>query len=322
MTSATTSMEKDSMIMLLRQTLDYIESIDTDVKMIDSTLRMAIMLLEVSDSDMVPIPCADITNTKMDLVHIKKSIVTARNAITNIHTKITQMMTPKKPVSRIDDWIHAIKVNDIPFAKYLLPVANEHNKDGDTALHLAASYNRIEITKILIDAKADVNLQNKLGQTALHRAVQENNIDIARLLIDAQADVNLQDNNRENALFYAVSRMTTGNRSNANIDMIRLLINAKVDINQQDEHGYSVLHTAVDQDVNSLIIKVLLAAGVNVKLKNKYGHTALDNAITEGKYQMIKDLLRYTMPTQLQDDAVLDALFTNTIFKSMLNRMD
>lgn len=321
----TTLTEKASMIMLLKHTLDQIESIDTDIKMIDATLRMSVMLLESSDSDMVPIPCADITNTKIELVHVKKSIMTALDAITNIHTKITQMKTPEKPVSRIDDWIHAIKVNDIPFAKYWLLVANEHNKDGDTALHLAASYNRIKITKILIAEKADVNMQNKLGQTALHRAVQENNIDIARLLIDAKADVNLQDCNGKNALFYAVERdiiRYNEHHSDANIDMIRLLIEARTDINQQDKHGYSVLHIAVDHDVNSAIIKVLLAAGVNVNIKNKYGHTALDNASAEGKYQMIKDLLRYTMPTQLQDDVALDALFANTIFKSMLNHME
>jgi ankyrin repeat protein len=62
-----------------------------------------------------------------------------------------------------------------------------------TPLHWAAWYGRVEIARMLIDAKADLNLQGEYGWTPLHAAVKYGSVEIVRMLIDAGADVNLQD---------------------------------------------------------------------------------------------------------------------------------
>ena len=72
----------------------------------------------------------------------------------------------------------------------------------------------IEIMKLLIDAKADVNIQvaassNKyyskeyIGKTALHYAVKNEKVEIIKLLLAAKADKNIKDYYGKIALDYA-----------------------------------------------------------------------------------------------------------------------
>ena len=69
----------------------------------------------------------------------------------------------------------------------------QHN-GGWTALHWCADLNHPEIARMLIDAGADVNIQNEFGWTALHLCAYLNHPDIARILIDAGADKTIPNN--------------------------------------------------------------------------------------------------------------------------------
>ena len=82
---------------------------------------------------------------------------------------------------------------------------------GWTALHLAAQEGNIDVAKLLIEAKAQVNIQEEVccsytthivfkcnfcaqrGWAALHLAAQEGKVDVVRILIKAKAQVNLQE---------------------------------------------------------------------------------------------------------------------------------
>ena len=65
---------------------------------------------------------------------------------------------------------------------------------GSTPLITAATFDKKEIAKALIDAKADLNLKNNDGATALHVAAFFCRVEIAQLLLDAKADKNLKNN--------------------------------------------------------------------------------------------------------------------------------
>ncbi|KAF5345969.1 hypothetical protein D9756_010931 [Leucocoprinus leucothites] len=56
------------------------------------------------------------------------------------------------------------------------------DKDGWTALHLAARNGHTEIVKVLAELKADLNLQDKYGETALHLATKNIHAEIAKFL--------------------------------------------------------------------------------------------------------------------------------------------
>jgi len=63
-----------------------------------------------------------------------------------------------------------------------------------TPLHWAAFYGKVEFVRILIDARANLDLQDEDGETPLHGATIKGNEEIARILIDAGANLNPQDN--------------------------------------------------------------------------------------------------------------------------------
>ena len=59
---------------------------------------------------------------------------------------------------------------------------------SSTPLMTAATFNKIDIAKALIDANADLNVKNNDGSTALHIAAFFGRIEIVQLLLDANAD--------------------------------------------------------------------------------------------------------------------------------------
>lgn len=65
---------------------------------------------------------------------------------------------------------------------------------GATPLISAATFNKPEIAKALIEAHADLSVKNNDGSTALHTAAFFGRIEIVQMLIDAKADKNLRNN--------------------------------------------------------------------------------------------------------------------------------
>ncbi|NRD23612.1 ankyrin repeat domain-containing protein [Winogradskyella litoriviva] len=65
---------------------------------------------------------------------------------------------------------------------------------GSTPLMSAATFNKPEIAKVLINANADLSIKNNDGGTALHTAAFFGRIEIVQLLIDAKADKTVRNN--------------------------------------------------------------------------------------------------------------------------------
>lgn len=69
---------------------------------------------------------------------------------------------------------------------------------------MAAVYKRnLNITRMLLNKKADPNIIDANGTTALHFASLFNEVEIAKLLIKAGAKPNLKDGNKKSAYDYA-----------------------------------------------------------------------------------------------------------------------
>lgn len=111
---------------------------------------------------------------------------------TNSTESISKIETPK-----ID--IHtAVLSNNIEAVKQHIEAGTDINKkdamSSSTPLITAASFGKTEITKILIDAGADLSVTNNDGATALHSAAFFCRVEIVQMLIDAKADKSLQNN--------------------------------------------------------------------------------------------------------------------------------
>ena len=71
---------------------------------------------------------------------------------------------------------------------------------GDTALHWASSWERIEIAKVLLANGANVNAVNSRGMVPLHSAASMENPSLMRLLITNGARIDMKDKDGESPL--------------------------------------------------------------------------------------------------------------------------
>ena len=74
---------------------------------------------------------------------------------------------------------------------------------GDTPLHSAARWGRIEIVNMLIEAGALIDPKNALNQTPLHYAVVYQHPEVVKVLLKAGADPTIKTNKEMDAFRFA-----------------------------------------------------------------------------------------------------------------------
>lgn len=74
------------------------------------------------------------------------------------------------------------------------------SNDGETALHYAAMYNRLECTKWLVEQGAAIDKTNNLGNTPLHTAAFYESFRVAQCLISHGADYSLKNSDEQTPL--------------------------------------------------------------------------------------------------------------------------
>jgi ankyrin repeat protein len=104
----------------------------------------------------------------------------------------------------LDEAHGTAEVNEIPESYDFSEI--EHRCDsGLSPLHIASQNGNDKVVKLLIDAKANINLNEKdiLQNTALHVASMNGNYKIVELLIDANAKLNEKNDMEETPLYIA-----------------------------------------------------------------------------------------------------------------------
>jgi hypothetical protein len=84
-------------------------------------------------------------------------------------------------------------------------VSSKDEKYGQTPLHVAAFNDHVDVAKLLLEDKADVNAKSNNGSTPLHLAAAKGNKDMVELLLDSKADVDAKDNDGWSPLHSAVT---------------------------------------------------------------------------------------------------------------------
>ena len=127
-----------------------------------------------------------------------------------------------------------------------------------TPLLYAVQKNRIEIVKLLINAKVDMNASiPEFGHTPITLAAQSGYTDIVNLLIKSGLDVNAKNYNGETAIMHVYDKN----------NMAELLIKLGADVNAKDNNGSTALYFANYKSKDRFlkpkegIIAQLLAAG-------------------------------------------------------------
>lgn len=181
------------------------------------------------------------------------------------------------------------------------------NRIGMTPLMVAITNQRIEIVKLLLDNKADVNAKDSFGRTALIYAVNGKSyeyvtgaethtttspsVEIVKLLIDRGADVNfVEPTTGMNMLFVAVY-------NNKTPEILKMLIAKGVDVKAKDKKGKTVLMAAADSGMVDMA-KILIDSGADLNAKDQAGYTALmlaclldDKETADGRLDVVKLLV-------------------------------
>ena len=120
---------------------------------------------------------------------------------------------------------------------------------------LASSRGHIDILKLLLDNKADIEFTNLNGDSALIIAASKGQAASVSYLLMRGANVNAANNNGENGLILSVS--------NGHVDVVKVLLSSPaIDVNHQDLDGITALNEALSMGSSTgSMVKLLKAAG-------------------------------------------------------------
>lgn len=116
------------------------------------------------------------------------------------------------------------------------------------------------------------------GQTALHLAVQHQNIETIKLLIDARANLNLKDNQENSVLHTAILNEKTSNLHFILSYLSKNLLIDKIDLDLKNENGKTAFHLAAEfGDLRA--INLLSYYGGSINMLDNFKKTPLDYAL-------------------------------------------
>jgi ankyrin repeat protein len=155
--------------------------------------------------------------------------------------------------------LDAAKRGDVVAVKQALKSGADVNAaqgDGLTALHIAAQEGRLDIAKLLIGAKANVEARTKIGgYTPLHLAAASGSADLVKTLLDAGADAKVVTTTTQVTPLHLAAKALNGEAA------VKLLADKGVDVNAKDRTGETPLMFAA-------------AAGRTASVKELLAHKA------------------------------------------------
>lgn len=144
-------------------------------------------------------------------------------------------------------------------------IVDEKKDDGYTALHLAALNNHVEVAEqLVLNGKANMDLQNVNLQTALHLAVERQHTQIVRLLVREGANLNIADKDGDTPLHEALRHHT--------LSQLRQL----QDVQDVGKLLMGLGTQGSDKKSSASIACFLAGNGADLTIKNKKGQTPLD----------------------------------------------
>lgn len=128
---------------------------------------------------------------------------------------------------------------------------NYTDENGFNPLNIAIESGDMELTKFLIKNGANVNSLMQDGLSLIGYAIAQNNMDLLQILIENGANVNYTNGDSwANTPLQTASRLGLDN-------VVRILLTRNADINAVDMNGNTALHTAALNSQLS-VVKLLL----------------------------------------------------------------
>ena len=172
---------------------------------------------------------------------------------------------------------------------------NYTDENGFNPLNIAIESGDMELTKFLITNGANVNSLMQDGVSLIGYAIAQNNMDLLQILIENGANVNYTNGDS-----WADTPLKTASRLGLD-NVVRILLTRNVDINAVDINGNTALHTAALNSQLS-VVKLLLEKNPNLDIQNKVGNTALHLAVISGNIDIVGELVLKGANTRIRNN--------------------
>lgn len=172
---------------------------------------------------------------------------------------------------------------------------NYTDENGFNPLNIAIESGDMELTKFLITNGANVNSLMQDGVSLIGYAIAQNNMDLLQILIENGANVNYTGGDS-----WADIPLMTASRLGLD-NVVRILLTRNVDINAVDMNGNTALHTAALNSQLS-VVKLLLEKNTNLDIQNKVGNTALHLAVISGNIDIVGELVLKGANTRIRNN--------------------
>ncbi|CAH7449000.1 E3 ubiquitin-protein ligase MIB2 isoform X6 [Phodopus roborovskii] len=165
------------------------------------------------------------------------------------------------------------------------PEQVDTKNQGRTALQVAAYLGQVELVRLLLQARASVDLLDDEGNSALHYAALGNQPEATRVLLSAGCGVDARNGTRSTALHVAVQR--------GFVEVVKILCERGCNVNLPDAHADTPLHSAISAGAGaSSIVEVLTEVpSIDVTATNSQGFTLLHHASLKGHVLAVRKIL-------------------------------
>ncbi len=167
----------------------------------------------------------------------------------------------------------AVAANDVDTVKRFLSESETarmevENREGFTALHLAALHSRVPIAEVLVAHTFDVRREAADGRTPLILAAQNGDLQMATLLLDHGAEPDFRS---AKFPFTALWEACT----HGHLELARFLVDQGADVDLRNDDGTTPLLHAV-RNGRPEIVEMLLQKGASKRIRLKDDTTILD----------------------------------------------
>ncbi|WP_419247334.1 ankyrin repeat domain-containing protein [Wolbachia endosymbiont of Rhagoletis indifferens] len=151
-----------------------------------------------------------------------------------------------------------------------------------TLLHFAVNFGDINVTKLLLEEGADIDIKDQNKNTSLHLAASNGHTDTVKLLMEKGSDLSVVDKEGNTSLHLAAS--------NGHTDIVKLLVEKGSDLSAVNKNGDTLLHLAASNG-HTDIVKLLVEKGSDLSAVNKNGDTPLNIAFYNNHTKIVKCLM-------------------------------
>ncbi|GIY82395.1 ANK_REP_REGION domain-containing protein [Caerostris darwini] len=216
----------------------------------------------------------------------------------------------------------AAKFNRLKTVKHLIEVKhvplNDRDVNGKTALHIAVGNDCREVVEYLLRNGANTLIKDEVGFLPLNTAIRLKFVDVAKVLLEKEtsADANLSICGYTSLHFAAEV---------GGLILVNILIEKKPDVNFKTEFGETPLILAVARG-HLEVVRALLLKKAEINAKNVFGSTPLHRASAEGHEEIVKLLLDHEANVNAFDNDCVSPLHCSAqgghanVMKLLLNK--